>query len=60
MPNRATTMLLVLFAVAVVAFVLALLTLAQGDDMTAIVLCVVGALSLRALHQAAKVAEAAR
>jgi len=53
-------MLLVLFAVAVVAFVLALLTLAQGDDMTAIVLCVVGALSLRALYQAAKVAEAAR
>jgi hypothetical protein len=59
-PNRVTSVLLSFFALAVVCFVLALLSLRRGDDMTAVVLCALGALSLRALRQAAKVAEGAR
>jgi hypothetical protein len=59
-PNRVTAVLLALFGIAVVSFVLALLSLRGGRDVTAMLLCILGGLSLRALHQAAKHAEGAR
>lgn len=52
-----TTVLSVFFAIAVLSFVLALWSLRAADDMTALALCALGALSLRALHQAARIAE---
>ncbi len=57
--NRVTTVLSLFFAIAVVSFVLALWSLRAGDDLTALTLCALGALSLRALHQAARIAEGA-
>ena len=57
MPSRATGMLLVLFAIAAASFTLGLIALGRGDDLTAILLCGLGALSLRALHLAARIAE---
>ena len=50
-------MLLVLFAIAAASFTLGLIALGRGDDLTAILLCGLGALSLRALHLAARIAE---
>ena len=57
MPNRVTGMLLVLFAVAATCFSLGLLALGQGRDLLAVLLCASGGLALRALSQAARVAE---
>lgn len=53
-------MLLSFYVIAAVAFALALLSLRGGDDVMAVVLGLLGALSLRALRRAAKIAEAAR
>lgn len=53
-------MLLVLYGVAAGAFALALLSLRRGDDVMAVVLGIAGALALRALRRAAKIAEAMR
>lgn len=60
MPTRATAVLLVLFAISAVAFGLALLALGREQDLMALLLGIIGALGLRALHQAAKVAEGSR
>ena len=60
MPNRVTGMLLILFAIAAACFSLGLLALGKGDDLLAVLLCGAGGLSLRALSQAARVAERGR
>ncbi|MEQ9324888.1 MAG: hypothetical protein RIF41_37320 [Polyangiaceae bacterium] len=60
MPNRATAVLILFYVIAAGAFAFALLSLRRGDDVLAVVLGLLGALSLRALRRAAKIAEAAR
>ena len=50
-------MLLFLFGVAAVCFGLGLVALGQRDDLLAVLLCATGALSLRAMHLAARVGE---
>ncbi len=53
MPRRVTSVLLVLFSVAAVCFALGLVALGRRDDLMAVLLCGLGGLALRALHQAA-------
>ncbi|MCA9622147.1 MAG: hypothetical protein KC731_24155 [Myxococcales bacterium] len=60
MPNRATAVLVLFYAIAAIAFALALLSLTRGDDVMAVVLGLLGATALRALWRAAKLAEAMR
>lgn len=60
MPNRAVVMLVVFLAVGAGAFALGLWALGDGEDLTALLLCILGALSLRGLHHAALVAEGGR
>ena len=60
MPTRATTVLLALFAIAAAAFGAGLWSLTQDDDLLAMLLGAVGALALRAMHQAARVVEGSR
>ena len=60
MPSRATAMLLVLFAIAAIAFGAGLWSLTEANDLLAILLGGVGALALRALHQAARLVEGGR
>ncbi len=60
MPSRATAVLFALFAIAAAAFGGGLWSLTRDDDLLAILLGGVGALALRALHQAARLAEGAR
>jgi hypothetical protein len=60
MPLRATGVLLALFAIAASAFGMGMFSLTEGHDLLAILLCLIGALALRALHQAARLAESAR
>ncbi len=50
-------MLLVLFAIAAACFSLGLMALGDGRDLLAVLLCAAGALALRVLSQAARVAE---
>ena len=57
MPNRVTGMLMLLFTIAATCFSLGLLALGRGNDLLAVLLCGAGGLSLRALSQAARVAE---
>ena len=57
MPNRVTGMLMLLFAVAAICFSLGLLALGRANDLLAVLLCAAGGLALRALSQAARVAE---
>jgi len=56
-PNRVTFVLLVFFALAAASFVLGLYALGEGQDLVAILLCGLGALSLRALKQAGRAAD---
>jgi hypothetical protein len=58
--NRAVVMLVVFLAVAAGSFGLGLWVLGNGDDVTALLLCGLAALSLRGLHLAAHVAEGGR
>ncbi len=60
MPTRASAVLLVLFAMAAAAFGAGLWSLTQGDDLLAMLLGGVGAMALRALHQAARLVEGTR
>lgn len=60
MPTRATAVLLVLFAIAAIAFGAGLWSLTEGNDLMAILLGAMGGLALRALHQAARLEEGAR
>lgn len=57
MPNRVIGVLLLLFGVAAVCFTLGLFVLGRRDDLMAVLLCVMGALALRALHLAARASE---
>jgi hypothetical protein len=59
-PTRATVVLLTFYAIAAVSFALGLVALGRADDVMAVVLGILGGLSLRALRRASKLAEAAR
>jgi hypothetical protein len=60
MPTRATAVLVALFAIAAAAFGAGLWSLTENDDLLAMLLGGIGALALRALHQAARIAEGSR
>ncbi|RLB47794.1 MAG: hypothetical protein DRI90_25990 [Deltaproteobacteria bacterium] len=57
MPNRVTAILLVLFVIAVASFGLGLLALSRAADLLALLLCVLGALSLAALGRVARLGD---
>ena len=55
--NPAVAMLVVFLAIAAGSFGLGLWALGDGDDLMALLLCILGALSLRGLHLAAQATE---
>jgi hypothetical protein len=57
MPNRVTGTLLLFFALAATSFVVGIFLLRGKNDLGALLSCAVGALALRALHQAARASE---
>lgn len=57
MPSRAVIVLSIFFVIAAVCFALSLMSLARADDVMALLLAVLAALSLRGLHLAARAAE---
>ena len=57
MPRRAVIVLSIFFVIAATCFALALMSLARTDDVMALLLAVLGALSLRGMHLAARAAD---